>query len=71
MNSMKAHINCPMCTRTVQGFVVPDVRRGRAHFRMASGQTCPRCHGVLDAGCVLELLLDHKQHVARRRRRAA
>jgi hypothetical protein len=56
MDGLKARIHCPMCTRTVEGTAIPEVRLGRSRLRVTPGQKCSRCHASLDVGYVLELL---------------
>ncbi|HWG37188.1 MAG TPA: hypothetical protein VN690_05675 [Terriglobales bacterium] len=62
-----------MCTRTVDGLAVPEVRLGRSRLRVMPGQKCVRCSASLDAGYVLELLPETEQPaaVAKGRHRAA
>jgi len=47
-----ANVYCPMCTHTVNAFVVPQQRRG---YKVKPGQRCARCHSALDAGVVMWL----------------
>ncbi len=67
MDGLKARIHCPMCTRTVEGLAIPEVRLGRSRLRVMPGQKCTRCHASLDAGYVLELLPDPEQSKSGRR----
>ncbi|MGH9540766.1 MAG: hypothetical protein ACRD2H_02650 [Terriglobales bacterium] len=60
-----------MCTRTVDGLAIPEVRLGRTRLRVMPGQKCSRCHASLDAGYVLELLPDNDQSNSTKARRAA
>ncbi len=69
MDGLKARIHCPMCTRTVEGLAIPEVRLGRSRLRVMPGQKCTRCNASLDAGYVLELLPDPEQ--SKNGRRAA
>ena len=73
MEGLKARVHCPMCTRTVDGLAVPEVRLGRSRLRVMPGQKCVRCSASLDAGYVLELLPETEQPaaVAKGRHRAA
>ena len=57
----KAKLHCPMCTRTIEGLAVPEVRLGRSRLRVMPGQKCSRCSASLDAGYVLELLPETEQ----------
>ncbi|MGH9519882.1 MAG: hypothetical protein ACRD2D_09530 [Terriglobales bacterium] len=68
---MKARIHCPMCTRTIEGLAVPEVRLGRSRLRVMPGQKCSRCAASLDAGYVLELLPEPVQAQGKGRHRAA
>ncbi|HZT74761.1 MAG TPA: hypothetical protein VE996_14025 [Terriglobales bacterium] len=67
LDGLKAKIHCPMCTRTVDGLAVPEVRLGRTRLRVMPGQKCSRCHASLDAGYVLELMPDSDQSKSGRR----
>jgi hypothetical protein len=71
IDGLKAKIHCPMCTRTVEGLAVPEVRLGRSRLRVLPGQKCSRCHASLDAGYVLELLPDTVQVAEKTGRRIA
>lgn len=71
IDGLKAKIHCPMCTRTVEGLAVPEVRLGRSRLRVLPGQKCSRCHASLDAGYVLELLPDTTQVAEKPSRRIA
>lgn len=71
VEELKAHIHCPMCTRTVDGWAVPEVRLGHSRLRVRPGQKCTRCHASLDAGYVLELLPEPEQPAARSGRNRA
>lgn len=71
IDGLKAKIHCPMCTRTVEGLAVPEVRLGRSRLRVLPGQKCSRCHASLDAGYVLELLPDTAQVAEKGGRRIA
>ncbi len=64
MEGLKAKIHCPMCTRTVDGMAIPEVRLGRSRLRVMPGLKCSRCSASLDAGYVLELLPEPEQPVA-------
>ncbi len=64
MEGLKAKIHCPMCTRTVEGLAIPEVRLGRSRLRVMPGHKCSRCAASLDAGFVLELLPEAEQPVA-------
>lgn len=68
---LKARIHCPMCTRTIEGLAVPEIRLGRSRLRVMPGQKCSRCSASLDAGYVLELLPEPEQVQAKGRHRAA
>ncbi len=70
MEGLKAKVHCPMCTRTVDGAAIPEVRMGRSRLRVMPGQRCSRCHASLDAGYVLELLPDNEQPSSKGRRAA-
>jgi len=61
LEGLKARIHCPMCTRTIEGVAVPEVRLGRSRLRVMPGQKCTRCSAALDAGYVLELLPESEQ----------
>jgi hypothetical protein len=71
IDGLKAKIHCPMCTRTVEGLAVPEVRLGRSRLRVLPGQKCSRCHASLDAGYVLELLPETTQVAEKGGRRIA
>lgn len=71
IDGLKAKIHCPMCTRTVEGLAVPEVRLGRSRLRVLPGQKCSRCHASLDAGYVLELLPETTQVAEKSGRRIA
>jgi len=64
MEGLKAKVHCPMCTRTVDGMAIPEVRLGRSRLRVMPGQKCVRCSASLDAGYVLELLPETEQPAA-------
>ncbi|TAN22784.1 MAG: hypothetical protein EPN33_07600 [Acidobacteria bacterium] len=64
LEGLKARIHCPMCTRTVEGLAIPEVRLGRSRLRVMPGQKCSRCAASLDAGFVLELLPETEQPAA-------
>lgn len=68
---MKARVHCPMCTRTIEGLAVPEVRLGRSRLRVMPGQKCSRCSASLDAGYVLELLPEAEPVQGKGRHRAA
>lgn len=70
IEGLRARIHCPMCTRTVEGTAIPEVRLGRSRLKVMPGQKCSRCHASLDAGYVLELLPENEQPVSRSRRAA-
>ncbi len=61
LEGLKARVHCPMCTRTIEGLAVPEVRLGRSRLRVMPGQKCSRCSASLDAGYVLELLPEPEQ----------
>src|SRR6185437_8165121 len=42
MEGLKARVHCPMCTRTVDGLAVPEVRLGRSRLRVMPA-TCSSC----------------------------
>jgi hypothetical protein len=71
LEGLKAKIHCPMCTRTIEGLAVPEVRLGRSRLRVMPGQKCSRCSASLDAGYVLELLPETEQVQAKGKHRAA
>ena len=71
LEGLKARIHCPMCTRTVEGLAVPEVRLGRSRLRVMPGQKCSRCAASLDAGYVLELLPEPEQVTVSKGRRSA
>ena len=45
-------IYCPMCTHTVEGTIVTNVRK---QSWSKPGQKCPRCQSSLDAGYVMRV----------------
>ena len=55
-NGRKAKVYCSMCTRAVDGLVMPEMRRGHCQLRVIPGQKCGHCRASMDACFVLALL---------------
>lgn len=53
--AVKAELLCRMCSRTVEGLAIPEMRLGGSRLRAKPGQRCRQCGAPMDASYVLAL----------------